>query len=130
MKKNNQFFSKSKTTNKMNIENNSVCNENIENIVSHAYVNFIVRTRILSTKKLVFAIQRKTSYMRFEFKSFEIKKQHEKFKKTFRFIVEETKNVVSRKTIKKIVSKNINFTKLLIKICIILKILQKFNQLA
>ncbi len=75
-------------------------------------------------------IQTKTSHVRFEFKSLEIRKQHEKFKKTFRFIIDETKNAVSKKTIEKVVSKNINFTKSLIELRIVLKILQKFNQLA
>jgi hypothetical protein len=128
MKKNNQSFSNSKTMNKMNIENDFVRDENIKNVVSHVYVNLIVKTKILFTKKLVFAIQTKTFHVRFEFKSFEIKKQHEKFKKTFRLVIDETKNVVSRKTIKKIVSKNINFTKLLIELRIVLKILQKSDQ--
>jgi hypothetical protein len=114
----------------MNIENDSVRDENIESIASHAYVNLIIRTRILSTKKLVFAIQTKASHVRFEFKSFEIRKQHEKFKKTFHLVVDETENVVSRKTIKKIVSKNINFTKSSIELRIVLKILQKFDQFA
>jgi hypothetical protein len=57
MKKNNQFFSNSETAKKMNIENNSVHDENIESIASHAYVNLIVKTKILSTEKLVSAIQ-------------------------------------------------------------------------
>ncbi len=113
----------------MNIENDFVRNENIESIVSHVYVNFIVRTKILSTEKFVFAIQTRIFHVRFEFKSFEIRKQHEKFNKTFRLVVDETENAVSRKTIKKIVSKNINFTKSLIELRIILKILQKFDQL-
>jgi hypothetical protein len=114
----------------MNIENDFVRDENIKNIVSHAYVNLIIRTRILSTKKLMFAIQTKTSHVRFEFRSLEIRKQHEKFKKTFRFVVDETKNAVSRKTIEKIVSKNINFTKSSIELRIVLNILQKFDQFA
>ncbi len=41
----------------MNIENDFVRDENIENIVLHAYVNLIVKTKTLSTKKLVFVIQ-------------------------------------------------------------------------
>ncbi len=45
----------------------------------------------------MFAIQTKIFHVRFEFKSLEIKKQHEKFKKTFRFVVNETKNAVSQK---------------------------------
>jgi hypothetical protein len=130
MKKNNQFSSNSETTNKMNIENDFVRNENIENIVSHAYANFIVKTRILSTKKLVFVIQTKISHVRFEFRSLEIRKQHEKFKKTFHFVFDETENAVSRKTIEKIVSKDINFMKSSIELRIVLKILQKSDQLA
>jgi hypothetical protein len=59
MKKNDQTSSKSKTTNEMNIENDFIRNEKTRNIVSHAYVNFIVRTKVLSTKKFVFAIQTK-----------------------------------------------------------------------
>ncbi len=114
----------------MNIENDSVRDENIENIISHAYVNLIIRTRILSTKELVFAIQTRTFHVRFEFRSLEIRKQHEKFKKTFRLVVDEIENVVLRKTIKKIVSKDINFTKSSIEFRIILKILQEFDQLA
>ncbi len=114
----------------MNIENDFVRDENIENIASHAYVNFIIKTRILSTKKFMFAIQTKTFHVRFEFRSFEIKKQHEKFKKTFRLVVDETENAVLKKTIEKIVSKDINFTKSSIELRIILTILQEFDQLA
>ncbi len=114
----------------MNIENDFVRDENIENIVSHAYVNLIVRTKILSTKELMFAIQTRTFHVRFEFRSLEIRKQHEKFKKTFRLVVDETENAVSRKTIEKVVSKNINFTKSSIKLRIVLKILQESDQLA
>jgi hypothetical protein len=113
----------------MNIENDSVRDENIESTTSHAYANFIVRTRILSTEELVFAIQTKASHVRFEFRSLEIRKQHEKFKKTFRLVVDETENIVSRKVIKKIVSKNINFTKSSIEFRIVLKILQESDQL-
>jgi hypothetical protein len=130
MKKNRQFSSNSKTTIKMNIENDFIRNENFESIASHAYVNFVVRTRVLSTKKLVFAVQTKAFHARFDSRSFEIKKQHEKFKKTFRFVVEETKNIVSKKAIKKIALKDINFTKSSIELRIVLKILQKFDQFA
>ncbi len=130
MKKNNQFSLNSETANKMNIENDFVRDENIESITSHAYVNFIVKTKILSTKKLVFVIQTRVSHVRFEFRLLEIKKQYEKFKKTFRLVVDETKNAVSRKTIEKVVSKDINFTKSSIEFRIVLKILQEFNQLA
>ncbi len=130
MKKNRQSFSNSKTTNKINIENDCIRNENFENIVSHAYVNLIVKTKILSTKEFVFTIQTKAFHARFDSRSFEIKKQHEKFKKTFRLVVKKTENTVSKKTIKKIVLKNINFTKSSIKLRIVLKILQKFDQFA
>jgi hypothetical protein len=99
----------------------------MKSIASHAYINLIVRTKILSTKKLMFAVQTKAFHARFDSRSLEIKKQHEKFKKTFRFVVEKTKNIVSKKTIKKIVLKNINFTKSSIELRIVLKILQKFN---
>jgi hypothetical protein len=78
----------------------------------------------------MFAIQTKTFHVRFEFRSFEIKKQHEKFKKTFRLVVDETENAVLKKTIEKIVSKDINFTKSSIELRIILTILQEFDQLA
>jgi hypothetical protein len=125
MKKDRQSSPNLKTTNKMNIENDIIRNKNFENIVSHAYVNFAVRTKILSTKELVFVIQTKTFHARFDSRSFEIKKRHEKFKKTFRLIVEETKNIVFKKTIKKIVLKDINFTKSSIEFRIVLKILQK-----
>jgi hypothetical protein len=59
MKKNHQFSSNSKTANKMNIENDFIRNEKFESTASHAYVNLAVKTRILSTKELVFAIQTK-----------------------------------------------------------------------
>jgi hypothetical protein len=130
MKKNCQSSSDSKTANKMNIENDSDRNENSESTASHAYVNFIVRTRILSAKKLVSAIQTRAFHVRFESRSLEIRKQHEKFKKTFRLVVDETENTVSRKTIKKIASKDINFTNSSIELRIVLKILQEFDQLA
>jgi hypothetical protein len=78
----------------------------------------------------MFVTKTKTFHVRFEFKSFEIKKQHEKFKKTFRFVVKKTKNIVLRKRIKKIVLKNINFTKSSIEFRIVLKILQESNQFA
>ncbi len=113
----------------MNIENDSTRDENIESTASYAYINLIVKTRILSTKKLVFAIQTKAFHVRFEFRSLEIRKQHEKLKKTFRLVVDETENAVSRKTIEKIISKDINFTKSLIEFRIVLKILQKSDQL-
>jgi hypothetical protein len=59
MKKNRQFSSNSKTANRMNIENDFIRDENFESTASHAYVNLVVRTRILSTKELVFAVQTK-----------------------------------------------------------------------
>ncbi len=114
----------------MNIENDFIHNENFENIASHAYVNLVVKTKVLSTKKLVFAIQTKAFHARFDSKSFEIRKQHEKFKKTFHLVVKETKNIVSKKAIKKIALKDINFTKLSIEFRIDFKILQKFDQFA
>jgi hypothetical protein len=114
----------------MNIENVFIRDENFESTASHAYVNLIVRTKVLSTKELVFAIQTKAFHVRFDSRSFEIRKQHEKFKKTFRLVVEKTENIVSKKTIKKIALKDINFTKSSIELRIILKILQKFDQFA
>ncbi len=130
MKKNRQFSSNSKTANRMNIENDFIRDKNFESTASHAYINLVVRTRILSTKELVFAIQTKAFDARFDSRSFEIKKQHEKFKKTFCFVVEETENIVSKKAIKKIVLKDINFTKSSIELRIVLKILQKSDQFA
>jgi hypothetical protein len=130
MKKNCQFSSKSKTANKMNIENNFIRDENFESSASHAYVNLVVRTRILSTKEFIFAVSTKAFHIRFDSRSLKIKKQHEKFKKTFRLIVEKTKNIVSKKAIKKIVLKDINFTKSSIELRIVLKILQKSDQFA
>ncbi len=114
----------------MNIENDFIRDENFENIVSHAYVNFIVRTKVLSTKEFMFAIQTKAFHVRFDSKSLEIKKQREKFKKTFRLVVEKTENIVSKKAIKKIALKDINFTKSFIELRIVLKILQKSDQFA
>jgi hypothetical protein len=89
----------------MNIENDLFRNENFESIAFHAYVNLAVKTKVLSTKELVSAIQTKAFYARFDSRSFEIKEQHEKFKKTFRLVVEETKNIVSKEAIKKIALK-------------------------
>ncbi len=114
----------------MNIENDFIRNEKTRNIVLHAYVNLIVRTRILSTKESVFAIQTKAFQTRFESRSFVIKKQHEKFKKTFRLVVKKTKDFVSKKTIEKIAHKNINFVNSLIELRIVLKILQQSDQFA
>jgi hypothetical protein len=130
MKKNRQFSSKSKTANEMNIENDLIRNEKSRSIVSHAYVNLIVKTRILSTEEFVFAIQTKAFQARFESRSLVIRKQHEKFKKTFRFVVKETENSVSKKTIKEIVHKDINFVNFSIELRIVLKILQHFDQFA
>jgi hypothetical protein len=130
MKKNCQSSSKSKTANRMNIENDSIRDENFESTALHAYANLVVRIRILSTRKFVFAIQTKAFHARFDSRSFEIKKQHEKFKKTFHLVVEETKNIVSKEAIKKIVLKDINFTKSSIELRIVLKILQKSDQFA
>jgi hypothetical protein len=59
-----------------------------------------------------------------------IKKQHEKFKKTFRFVVKKTKNFVSKKAIEKIAHKNINFVNFSIEFRIVLKILQQSDQFA
>jgi uncharacterized membrane protein YkoI len=111
MKKNCQFSSNLKTANRMNIENDFIRDENFESTAFHAYVNLAVRTKILSTKELVFAIQTKAFHARFDSKSLEIQKQHEKFKKTFRLVVEKTENIISKKAIKKIALKDINFTK-------------------
>jgi hypothetical protein len=83
----------------MNIDNDFIRNEKSRNIVSYAYVNFMIKTRILSTKEFVFAIQMKIFQTRFESRSFVIKKQHEKFKKTFFLVVEKTKDFVSKKAI-------------------------------
>jgi hemolysin activation/secretion protein len=130
MKKNRQFSSKSKTTNEMNIENDFIRNEKTRSIVSHAYANLIVRTKILSTKESVFAIQTKAFQARFESRSFVIRKQHEKFKKTFRLVVKETKDSVSKKTIEEIVHKNIDFVNFSIEFRIVLKILQQSDQFA
>jgi hypothetical protein len=127
IKKDCQFSLNSKTTNKMNIENDFIRNENFESIAFHAYVNLVVKTRLLSTIKLVSAIQRKAFHIQFDSRLLEIREQHEKFKKTFRLVVEKTKNIVSKKTIKKIALKNINFTKSSIELRIVLKVLQKFN---
>jgi hypothetical protein len=52
MKKNRQFFSNLKTTNKMNIYNDFIHNEIFKNITSYVYVNLVVKTKILSTKNL------------------------------------------------------------------------------
>ncbi len=68
--------------------------------------------------------------MKFESKSFVIKKQHEKFKKKFRLVVKKTKDFVLKKTIEKIVHKNINFVNFAIELRIVLKILQQINQFA
>jgi hypothetical protein len=76
MKKNRQFSSESETTNEMNIENDLIRNEKTRSIVSHAYANLIVRTRILSTEEFVFAIQTKAFQARFESRSLVIRKQH------------------------------------------------------
>ncbi len=114
----------------MIIENNFLRDENFESIAFYAYVNLAVRTRILSTKEFVFAIQTKAFHARFDSRSFEIRKQHEIFKKTFRLVVEKTEYTVSKETIKKIVLKEINFTKSSIELRIVLKILQKFDQFA
>jgi N-acetyl-gamma-glutamylphosphate reductase len=130
MKKNRQFSSKSKTTNEMNIENDFIRNEKSRSIASHAYVNLIVRTKILSTKEFMSAIQTKAFQARFKSRSFVIKKQHEKFKKTFRFVVKETKDFVSKEAIKEIAHKNINFVNFSIEFRIVLKILQQFDQFA
>jgi hypothetical protein len=130
MKKNRSFFSKSKTANEMNIENDFIRNEKTRSIASHAYVNLIVKTRILSTEESVSAIQIKAFQARFESRSFVIKKQHEKFKKTFRLVVKETEDSVSKKAIKEIARKNINFVNFSIEFRIVLKILQQFDQFA
>ncbi len=130
MKKNHQFFSKSKTTNEINIEHDFIRNEKSRSIVSYAYVNLIVRIRILLTKEFVFAIQTKTFQVKFESRSFVIKKQHEKFKKTFRLVVKKTKAFVLRKASKEIVHKNINFVNFSIEFRIVLKILQQSDQFA
>jgi hypothetical protein len=98
MKKNRQSSSKSKTANEMNIENDLIRNEKTRSIASHAYVNLIVKTRILSTKKSVFAIQTKASQVKFESRSLVIKKQHEKFKKTFHFVVKKNRKLCFEKS--------------------------------
>jgi hypothetical protein len=121
MKKNRQFSSESETANEMNIENDLIRNEKSRSIASHAYANLIVRTRVLSTKESVSTIQTKASQARFESRSFVIKKQHEKFKKTFRLVVKKTKDSVSKKTIEEISHKDINFVNFSIELRIVLK---------
>jgi hemolysin activation/secretion protein len=130
MKKNRQFFSKLKTTNEMNIENDFIRNEKTRSIVSHAYVNLIVKTKILSTEEFVSTIQTKAFQAKFESRSLVIRKQHKKFKKTFRFVAKKTEDSVSKKAIEKIAHKNINFVNFSIELRIVLKILQQFNQFA
>jgi hypothetical protein len=122
-KKNLQSFLKSKTTNEINIENDLIRNEKSRNIVLHAYVNLIIRIKILSIKKFVFAIQTKIFEAKFESRSFMIKKQHEKFKKTFRLVVKKTEDSVSKKAIEEIAHKIINLVNFSIEFCIVLKIL-------
>ncbi len=56
-----------------------------------------------------------------------IRKQHEKFKKLFRLVVKKTEDSVLKKTIEKIVYKDINFVNFSIEFRIVLKILQKFD---
>jgi hypothetical protein len=114
----------------MNIENDFIRNEKSQSIISYAYVNFIVRTRILSTKEFVFAIQTKAFQTKFESRSIVIKKQHENFKKTFCLVVKKTKDSVSRKTIEEVVHININFVNSSIEFRIVLKILQQSDQFA
>jgi hypothetical protein len=58
-----------------------------------------------------------------------IKKQYEKFKKTFCLVVKKTKDSVSKKAIEEIAHKNINFMNSSIEFRIVLRILQQFNQL-
>jgi hypothetical protein len=130
MKKNCQFSSKPKTANEMNIENDFIRNEKSRSITLHAYVKFIVKIRILSTEEFVFAIQTKVFQAKFESRSLVIKKQHEKFKKTFRLVVKETKDFVSKEAIKEIAYKDINFVNFSIEFRIVLKILQQSDQFA
>jgi hemolysin activation/secretion protein len=130
MKKNRQSSSRSETANEMNIENDFIRNEKSRSIASHAYANLIVKTRILSTEESVFAIQTKAFQARFESRSFVIRKQHEKFKKTFRLVVQETENSVSKKAIEEVAHKDINFVNSSIEFRIVLKILQQSDQLA
>jgi hypothetical protein len=59
-----------------------------------------------------------------------IKNQHEKFKKMFCLVVKKTKDSVSKKIIKEIAHKNINFVNFSIELRIVLKILQQFDQFA
>jgi hypothetical protein len=84
----------------------------------------------LSTEESVFAIQTKAFQAKFESRSLVIKKQHEKFKKTFRFVVKETEDFVSKEAIEEIVHKNINFVNFFIEFRIVLKILQQSDQFA
>jgi isochorismate synthase EntC len=101
MKKNCQFFSKSKTTNKMNIENVFIRDENFESTVSHAYVNFVIKTRILSTKKLVFAVQTKA----FLFDSIQnhskLKNSTRNSRKRFVFLSKKQKILFRKKQLRK-----------------------------
>jgi hypothetical protein len=59
-----------------------------------------------------------------------IRKQHEKFKKTFRLVAKKTKDFVSRKAIEEIAHKNINFVNSSIEFRIVFKILQQSDQFA
>jgi hypothetical protein len=130
MKKDRQSSSRSETVNEMNIENDLIRNEKSRSIASHAYAHLIVKTRILSTKESVFAIQTKAFQTRFESRSFVIRKQHEKFKKTFHLVIKKTKDSVSKKAIEEIAHKDINFVNSSIELRIVLRILQQFDQFA
>ncbi len=58
MKKKFSIFFKIRNNEQNEHRNHFNHDQNFKNIVSQIYVSFIVRTKILSTKKLVFAIQR------------------------------------------------------------------------
>jgi hypothetical protein len=59
-----------------------------------------------------------------------IKKQHEKFKKTFRLVAKKTEDSVSKEAFEEIAHKNINFVNFSIEFRIVLKILQQSDQFA
>jgi hypothetical protein len=101
MKKNRQSSSNSETTNKMNIENDFIRNENFKKSASHAYVNLAVKTRILLIKKLVFAIQTKAFHARFDSRSFEIRNNTKNSKKRFVSLSKKQKILFRKKRLKK-----------------------------
>jgi hypothetical protein len=112
------------------LKNDFINTQIFRSIASRAHVELTVKTRTLSsssTEAFVFAVNN-AFQERFKDRSSEVRKHHESQKRAFRLVKKE--NDVLRQEIVVVISQDIDIADSSMKLCIILKILQKSDQLA